>query len=333
MRFQIFTKLKFLTRLVLGEPARVLRYSKFWISGRLYPRFKRTAVILCSSGGLGDELMLTAVAREVRKRNPDALIHVIARIPEVFDRNPYVNLVSRRPRESVPWLRPFMVRNSPGFPWHRHFLHCLCEKVNITDHIELRTYIFPDERDQAYADKVVSELGAAPILLARTSDSAQTFRKIWPLSSWQRLAGELINLAPVVDIGLSGMALDIPATGYRNLVGKTTIHQLAALMGRAKALITMDSGPNHLAAAYELPTVCLLGGVFPPVAIRYPRTKVLVNRPDCCDCWPLKACSRNLECLVNISVEDVLKALDEICPGIRTPGVDAKQLSQHVVAR
>jgi len=268
-------------------------------------------VILPTTGGLGDTLMLTTVAREVRKRNPGTLIHVITKVPAVFDRNPDVDFVSRKNAGTFAWQRPLRVSYNLGFPWQKHFIYSLCADVNLTSQVGLRTYIFPAEADWAFADKITEELQEAPIIIARTGGVTNYDKKVWPLNHWSELVNRLISSGPVVDVGVAGKPLEIASPRYLSLLGQTTLHQLAALIARAKALVTVDSGPNHIAAAFDTPTVCILGGVFPPEAIRYPHTKVLINRPDCCDCWPIRGCPRNLECLTNIKVESVLNELNE----------------------
>ena len=317
MNFRSISRLNYLGSLVVKEPQRLWRHLKFLAGGFFNPRYKRNAVIMCHTGGLGDNLMLTAVAREVKKRNPKALIHVITKFPAVFDRNPDVDFVSRKPKGQFPWMRPFRVDYTLDFPWKEHLLHSMCRCLNIPGQIELRTHIFPEVEDWEFAERLISELGAAPVVLARGSSVKTCDKKVWPLNLWRRLAKDLLRFTPVVDIGSGGSALDVSDPTYRSLLGKTSLHQMAALLGKSKALITMDSGPYHVAAAFGLPTVCILGGVIPPAAIQYPNAKVLTNRPDCCDCWTVRECSRNLECLVNIPVEQVLLALDELCPNLR----------------
>jgi ADP-heptose:LPS heptosyltransferase len=44
-----------------------------------------------------------------------------------------------------------------------------------------------------------------------------------------------------------------------SLAGKTNLSQLAALMSNAKALLTVDSGPSHLANALGLQTLVMHG--------------------------------------------------------------------------
>ncbi|HYG35803.1 MAG TPA: glycosyltransferase family 9 protein, partial [Clostridia bacterium] len=317
MADRFVTRLKFLGKLVLDEPERIARQALFFCSGVVYPRYKRASVILPCSGGMGDNLMLTCVAREIRRRNQDTWIHVLTRMPAIFERNPDIDFVSLCPRGMRSRLRPFHVRYHHDFPWKEHFLETMCRCVGIKSNIQFRTYIYPEEKDYAFADRVIAELGDRPVLLARSAGKHGGFRKLWPINHWAQTVERLGNSVPVLDVGGEGLSLQVGRKNYRSLLGGTTVHQLAALMSRARALITVDTGPNHLASAFGLPTVCILGGVFPPEAIRYPYTRVLVNRPACCDCWPEKECTQNLKCLNSISVDEVLAALAEVLEGGR----------------
>lgn len=283
------------------------------VAGRLYPKFTRPSVVLCNSGGWGDVVMVTAVAREVRKRNPNAMIHVITTRTAVFDGNPDVDFVNRLPRPDVPWRHSFKLHYQHDFPWKRHFLYSMCECIDIRDQIDLRTYLYPPEPDVAFAKDTVSRLGVAPVVFARNGKSGEG-RKHWPVAYWEQLAQNILQYAPVVDTGHASAPLEIRHDAYLDLQGKTTFHQLSALLSKARALITMDAAPNHMAAAFNVPTVCLLGGVFPAAAIQYPNGRVLSNRPACCDCWPVGKCTRNLECMADIRPSEVLDALQQVCP-------------------
>jgi len=46
---------------------------------------------------------------------------------------------------------------------------------------------------------------------------------------------------------------------YTNLTGKTDIKQLCENIGGCSLFITNDSGPMHIAAAYQVPTVAIFG--------------------------------------------------------------------------
>src|SRR5260370_3514988 len=78
------------------------------------------------------------------------------------------------------------------------------------------------------------------------------------------------------------------------LVTDATVGQLAALLGRALLVLSVDSGPLHLAVAQGIPTVQLFGPtdprIFGPWGI-HERHIVLASRQRCPTC-PAIPCGR-----------------------------------------
>jgi heptosyltransferase I len=66
-----------------------------------------------------------------------------------------------------------------------------------------------------------------------------------------------------------------------NLVGKTSLHQLLALLSKASVLICPDSGPGHMATAVATPVIGLFASTNPDRAGPYLSREWLVNEyPD-----------------------------------------------------
>ncbi len=105
----------------------------------------------------------------------------------------------------------------------------------------------------------------------------------------------------------------------RDLTGKTTLRESAALLAACSALVTGDSGLMHLATAVNTPVVALFGpttkewGFFPSG----PRDRVLERALACrpCSLHGKKGCPRDGECLALIEPEEVAAALEEIFSG------------------
>lgn len=313
-------RINFLYRRFRSRPSRLIDFLRNRLSAWLCPRYRRSRIRLLigtpTSVALGDNLLLTTVAREVKKRNPSAQIEVITNVPDVFDRNPDIDLVSPRCSEKKSTVQETVISYSYGFPYRKHFLEYCCACINISDAIELRTYIYPSPEDHAWADTFVSKLSSPPVLIHRSGGS-KIFRKTWPLEHWTELAMRLRRHSSVVDVGVNSDPLFNEDNTYRSVIGETSVHRLAALMARSRALISVDSGPVHLAAAQDLSTVCILGGVYPSEGIRYPRSIVVTDRPSCSDCWPLRHCDFDAQCINDIKVDIVLAALDNVCPELR----------------
>lgn len=68
--------------------------------------------------------------------------------------------------------------------------------------------------------------------------------------------------------------LDLPVT---NLVGKTSLKQLAAVLARADALLSPDTGPAHLACAMGTKVVSLFVDITPKLSAPYLCEDLVVN--------------------------------------------------------
>ncbi len=94
--------------------------------------------------------------------------------------------------------------------------------------------------------------------------------KRWPPAAWARLACLLKDSGSpeIFVVGGPGdrvLAQEIMAEGalVRSLCGKTSLLELAALLKRARLIITVDTGPMHLAAALGKKVVALFGPTAP----------------------------------------------------------------------
>jgi ADP-heptose:LPS heptosyltransferase len=290
-----------------------LRALYFRVERGLYPRFKRRNVTLYRyTAALGDALMLTSVAREVRKRNPNAFIHVITGLPSVFSGNPDIDRVTPEPEVPVPGLGRYLIRYEHKFPWNRHLLHYCMEGVDIYDAIELKTYIYPTSNDLEWAEKIISGKNR-PIVIINRKAGPRTDKKNWPEVYWDKLIEKLVQSYYIIEVGVdSHMRTEGSAENYLNLVNKTTIHQTAALLSKSGLLICPVTGLLHLASAFNLPKLCILGGSEPSCATNYPRTHFLENRPVCADCYERGPCMNDFICLSQISPDQVLLKVGEV---------------------
>ena len=125
---------------------------------------------------------------------------------------------------------------------------------------------------------------------------------------WKELIPRLLTSHPVLEIGShEGDPLEIDSTDYLDLRGKTSVHQLASLLKRSLIYLGCDSGPLHVAACWSLPSVCILGGRIPPIAIQYPNVHSIVNRPSCADCWNTGPCKHDLKCMRALTPDPVYR--------------------------
>ncbi len=103
--------------------------------------------------------------------------------------------------------------------------------------------------EQGFAEltKRLLSSGASVVLLGGPEDQA-----LGDFIAANRLVGQL-----------SGEASEADSSQFRNLIGKTSLAESAALISACDVLVTNDSAPLHLASAAKIPTVALFCATIP----------------------------------------------------------------------
>ena len=100
-------------------------------------------------------------------------------------------------------------------------------------------------------------------------------------------------------------------SNYQNLAGKTSIKELCSHIGGLDIFITNDSGPMHVAAAYEVPTVAIFGPTRHFETCQWQNEKsVIVRRDDvpCAPCMKRTCPLKHHECMTKIEANEVIDA-------------------------
>ena len=144
--------------------------------------------------------------------------------------------------------------------------------------------------------------------------------KRWPieyfaeLSDWlyaQRLIPVIVGGGAVDEQRAAELcaAAEIPPI---NLVGRTNFKQLTCVLQHAQLTIGGDTGPVHLSAGVETKTIMVMG---PTDANRNGPYGQLENAIEversCKYCWN-RACPKGLDCLANITVQQVRAKVEEL---------------------
>ncbi len=110
----------------------------------------------------------------------------------------------------------------------------------------------------------------------------------------------------------------LPVAGSSvSLAGRTSMRELAAVIEKLDALVSVDSGPAHLAAAVGTPLVVLWGpAILEQVRPLSSRSEVALLRhaPPCAPCYEtplMKTCRRNV-CMESITPSEVLESVHAI---------------------
>ncbi len=106
-----------------------------------------------------------------------------------------------------------------------------------------------------------------------------------------------------------------------HLAPPTTLRELAALLARARLFVGCDTGPMHMAAALNVPTVALFGAADHRRNGPYgPHGRAVTAGVECSPCWLAEGCPHDLRCMTEITVEQVLDAARQLTG--RRPAVE-----------
>jgi len=109
---------------------------------------------------------------------------------------------------------------------------------------------------------------------------------------------------------VEGIIYRMSNSGF-NLVGKTSLKELASLCKKCRAFISTDTGPMHLASAVQAPVIALFGPTAPWRTGPYGNRNIIIRKEiPCSPCFKKKCDSR--ECMKFITVDEVFQKVREI---------------------
>ncbi len=203
------------------------------------------------------------------------------------------------------WDSPEFVERYAGIFSSNYIAELFCQLTFLTDLVDATAIDLPSSEPPF----VVPEL----LIHCTTARAA----KLWPMHYWR----QLIHAAHALKwrVGLVGSAPRVQQATYNagdseewllaetaliDLRGRTSLIELAGACARARAVISVDAGPLHIAAAVGTPTLAIVGndvqGVgASPVRLWLPRCANVTRTVSTFSCG---ACSdnrfRNDDCLV-----------------------------------
>ena len=148
--------------------------------------------------------------------------------------------------------------------------------------------------------------------------------KRWYPQEFAKVASELSNEYDIVIFGGSGETdiagdieqalIDSSVTNYKNLAGSTTITELINKIASLDLFITGDSGPMHVAAAFQVPTVAIFGPTKDKETSQWMNKKNIIVKKnlDCQPCMKRTCPLQHHDCMNLIRAIDVLKAVNSV---------------------
>lgn len=185
-----------------------------------------------------------------------------------------------------------------------------------------------------YADRIVQP-GRTLVISPCSSQRARNFRN-WPVERYCELAKhahDTHGMQVVVTGGPSelerhyGERISAAVAGTIDLVGKTSLKELFALLERATVLVSPDSGPVHMASAAGTPVIGLYATSNPERTGPWKREWVVNRYPDAVEKFLGKNVKdvrwgqrvRHPDAMDLITLEDVTRKLDNLMATMNRP--------------
>lgn len=142
--------------------------------------------------------------------------------------------------------------------------------------------------------------------------------KQWGVKKFAALCSEVINRfsCRVALVGASSGKENkeiVALTDNRavDLSGKTTLKELAYLISLSQMMITVDSGPMHIAAAMGVPVIAIFGPTAPWRTGPYGALHTVIRKElPCSPCFSRVCKGKDTLCMKEILAEDVIKAVE-----------------------
>jgi len=171
-----------------------------------------------------------------------------------------------------------------------------------------------------YSQNQSSIINHQPILGINPGASYGSAKRWYP-QEFSKVASELSSEYDIIIFGgpsevdiandIEKDLIDNGITNYQNLAGNTTIPGLINHISNLDLFITGDSGPMHVAAAFQIPTVAIFGPTKDDETSQWENDKSIIVKKnlDCQPCMRRTCPLQHHDCMKLITAVDVLNAV------------------------
>jgi hypothetical protein len=299
----------------------------FWMGALLFARGAGLPdVIIFFGWAPGDDLLCTAVLRELQKRGRGT-IWMISNFPQLYSGNGDAARVLPAGADyrgfSNFWRCDFydlpdldyapFDQDDRSEPPRRHIIAEMCAGTGIVGSVDIKPYLRLTDVEKRYGkwakNSIVIQSGGLATI-------APMLNKQWYPDRFQEVVDVFRNEYELVQLG--GTA-DPALEGVKDLRGATDIRQSAAILQHARLYIGTVGFLMHLARAAECPGVIVYGGREAPWQSGYICNANLYTAVPCAPCWRWNRCDNNRQCMKAISADDVVNAAREVLARPRNP--------------
>lgn len=171
---------------------------------------------------------------------------------------------------------------------------------------------------EIWADEVINSIAPEHKIIALSIGAVQPHKK-WPILNYIGLIEALnkhtscffILLGTNNDLEIGLVLENSIQHNIENLIGKTSVEQIAALLKRVDLLIGNDGGSMHIGAAVKCASVSIIPGLEYPGSVEpWGYSEYAVRHPVvCAPCYSMNHCPlQHNSCMVDLPISQVLQA-------------------------
>ena len=282
-------------------------------------------IMLQFLGGIGDELLLTSVAHELRKRDPHLRIWQVSHSAELLYNNPdysrvfnwnywplrYSQFLNKK-RLQLSYAKQ-IIAGEKEIPPDEHIITALCRKAGLSGNVSLKPYFFMSGKEKSEGRLAKRQIAVQCVGPDSYNNVMQY--KLWDKWKFQTVVN-LINDGTIGDSHIEiiqlGNEKDPLLQDVLDVRGKTSIRLTAAILSNCECFIGTSGFLKHLARAVECRSVIIYGGREHSYQSGYISNENLNSFIECAPCWRWNSCTYNRRCMEMIMPEDVLKGVKRI---------------------
>lgn len=278
-------------------------------------KYRFPSPILWFYGGIGDDLLLTAVARQWH-RHHGGTITVASAYPGLFEGNKDIRCVipsthslqrvaplfCRMVHPTYSPLDPLQGRKMvPDMP----MIAKMCESIGLPVPDECRPYVFLSDHE-----RVVGHAFANAVLLQPTGRGAR-----WHISNnewgWEKFQRVVLELSDEIRFVQIGGPKDALLQGVEDARGRP-FRETAAMLAGSAGFLGQPGFHMHLARSVDCRSVIIYGGREKAWQSGYAHNINLETHPPCSPCWQENECDFERKCLSEITTDKVVQAVRDL---------------------
>ena len=308
-------------------------------------RHRKRAVIVCRFAGIGDVVCTLPMCDEVRRRHPGKLlVFVTAAVwRDVVEMSRSADLVYANKRWVHPLIMPPNIKlfglvdtiynpQTAGERVYqggmtRHLIEDLAGSCGFTVTArQPKLYPSPGLIEKTRVAYGLDFKTTAERLLIGINPGPNWRVKEWEASKWQELINKIHSEydAVIIQFGIKGDGSSEydNLTGVKSVAGRLSGEELVALIAICDLIISIDSGPVHVAGAVGTPVIGLFGPLNPILILPPDSPGIgLYSDVPCLFCFNrtpvinwLSGCPNDIVCMKKLDGQTVFEAVKSMLP-------------------